>query len=72
MEHKYPPITNELVKEIMPEIETRMEEKIRMIAIDVIRDVLREKKETFDTMKLSEKSFGRLWESKEDEIWDEY
>ena len=72
MEHEHVFVSKELVREIMPEIEARMQKKMRMIAMNTIREVLQEKKETFNAMKLSEESFGRLWESKEDEIWDEY
>ncbi|MCK4244976.1 MAG: hypothetical protein KAX20_05065 [Candidatus Omnitrophica bacterium] len=54
MEHEHVFVSKELMKEIMPEIEIRMGKK------------LREKKETLNAMKLSEKSFGKLWESKED------
>lgn len=71
MEHKHVLINKELIEDIMPEIETRMEKKMRSVAINTIREILREREETFLAMKFSEESFGRLWESKEDEIPDE-
>ena len=70
MEYMYP--KKELIKELMPEIEDRMEKKMKLIAMNVLKEMLEERKETNIAMKLSEGSFGELWDNKEDEIWDKY
>jgi len=70
MEYMYP--KKELIKELMPEIEDRMEKKMKLIVMNVLKEMLEERKETYLAMKLSEDSFGRLWDNKEDEIWDKY
>jgi len=43
----------------------RMEKKMKLIAMNVFREMLEERKETTLAMKLSEDSFGRLWDNKD-------
>ncbi|NOZ77341.1 MAG: hypothetical protein GXO65_06725 [Euryarchaeota archaeon] len=55
-------------KKIISYLEDRIMEELKPI----VRDMVREEVETYQVMRLSEKSFAELWDNEEDSIWDEY
>ena len=62
---------DQVISDVMPTLTAKINAAIEPIIRDALKQVIGEAT-TYETMKLSEKSFAEIWENEEDKIWDEY
>jgi len=61
----------QIISEVMPALTEKINAAIEPIIRDTLKQIIGETT-TYETMKLSEKSFAEIWENEEDKIWDDY